>query len=145
VNEANTTKLKPLRLIVAVETDALRDVLCGAVAELPILPEIIPPETLLMTELTGPNLIFLETGTDIDRLIHTARKVYETWGETGLADLQFLSYSPKDLTPDSVVFALWSIGPELTVIVQIYELNNLETNQRDAWSFTKYILQHRRS
>ena len=111
-------------------------------AGLPILPEIIPPEALLVTELSGLNLIFLETGRDIDRLIRTARTVYETWGETGLAELQFLSYSPKDLTADSVVFALWSIGPEMTVIVQIYQLDNLEPNQKDARSFTKRILEN---
>lgn len=108
-----------MRIIMAVENAVLRDALLAALAPLDCSPEVILPEALLLTELSGENLIFLETSNDVERLASAAERLWSEWGEPGLASLHFLSYSTKDVTPDGVVSRLWRIGPEMTVIVQI--------------------------
>ncbi len=130
-----------MRIIVSVENAVLRGALLAVVAPLDCEAEVILPDALLQTELAGFVLIFLETSNDVERLVNTATQLYARWGATGKADLQFLGY-PMEPTPDSVVFRLWSIGPEMTVIVQGWEPENIQARQQDAHALTKRLLEH---
>jgi hypothetical protein len=100
-----------------------------------VRPRQLPPDELRQTELSGRVLILLETSNDTSRLIDTARYLYETWGEPGHAVLCFLAYATEDVTTDGVVFTLWAIGPEMTVIVQCYQPGKLEPVDQDVRSF----------
>src|SRR5438128_2403456 len=130
-----------VRIIMAVEEKVLRDALLSALAVLDCSPEVILPQILLETELSGYNLIFLETSDDVERLVATAQQLWAKWGETNRASVQFLSYSTEDATTDSLVFRLWSIGLEMTVIVQTWRPGNLPTTKREAYSYTRRILE----
>ena len=128
--------------IMAVENAFLRDALLNAIAPLNCAPEVFMPDVLLQTELRGKVLVFLETSDDVERLIDTANQLYTHWTKTGNAVLQFLSYSTRAMTPDSVVFRLWSIGPEMTVIVQAWEPENMTPYLQGAYNLTKRLLEH---
>ena len=131
-----------MRMIVAVENVVLRHALLVAIAPLDCQPELLLPDALLQSELAGCVFILLETSDDVERLVNTATQLYARWGETGKADIHILSYSTAEVTPDSVVFRLWSIGPEMTVIVQAWEPKNIQARQCDAHALTKRLLEH---
>lgn len=131
-----------MQIIVSVENAVLRTALLAVVAALDCEADTILPDALLQSELAGFVLIFLETSDDVERLVNTATQLYARWGATGKADLQFIGYSAAKVTSDSVVFRLWSIGPEMTAIVQTWEPENIKTWMRDAHAFTKRLLEH---
>ncbi len=131
----------PIHVIMAVENAVIRNALLSAIAPLPCSPEIVQPEALLQAELSGANLIFLETSNDVERLISTVQQLWCRWGETDRAGVWFLSYSTEEVTPDSVVFRLWSIGPEMTVIVQVWRPNKLSELRKDAYRFIRHVLE----
>src|SRR5436305_6278811 len=108
-SDTSTVTAPQVRVIVAVVNPVLRDALLSALAPLQCSPKVMSPEALVVEELSGWNHILLETSDDVKRLVSTARLLWEKWGETGRARLQFLSYSTPDATPDSVVFRLWAI------------------------------------
>jgi hypothetical protein len=135
-----------VRIIMAVENAVLRNALLSALAPLDCSPEVILPDALMQAELSGFSLIFLETSNDVERLVATATYLWTKWGETGHADVHFLSYSTREVTPDSVVFRLWSIGSEMTVIVQDWQPDTLKERQLEASVFTRRILDlHRKA
>ena len=133
---------EPLRVIMAVENETLRGALLSALAPLACSPEVILPDALLQTELSGDVIIFLETSDDGERLVVTAQEVWEKWVESGRAFVQFVSYSSRKFTPDSLVFRLWSIGPpEGTVLVTVWKPANLQEIQMTAYTVTRRMLE----
>ena len=132
----------PIHVFMAVENACLRNALLAALAPLECSPEVLMPQTLLQTELSGDNLIFLETSNDTDRLVSTAQQLWTTWGATGRANVRMISYSTRGVTSDSLVMRLWSIGPEMTVIVQAWHPVSLAKWQQYAHSYAQYSLQN---
>src|SRR4051812_12690067 len=104
-------------VIISVENPMLREGLLRVLQGIGVNSRLLLPDELRRTELAGRVLILLETSNDTGRLIDTARYLYETWGETGRAFVQFAAYATEEVSTDAVVFALWNIGPEGTVIV----------------------------
>jgi hypothetical protein len=132
----------PMRVIMAVENAFLRDALLSAIAPLHCTPEVLMPDALLQTELSGDVLIFLETSDDVERLIDTAKCLHSRWTESDKTGLQFLSYSTMAVTSDDVVFRLWSIGREMTVIVQAWESDNMLPYLQGAYALTRRLLEY---
>lgn len=128
-----------LHVIVAVENTVLRHVLLDALAPLDCAPEILSPELLLQSGLTGDNMIFLETSNDVERLVATAQMLEYRWKDEDQVYIQVMSYSTTDVTSDALVFRLWSIG---TVIVQAWNPDVPTASQRDAYSYTCHLLTH---
>jgi hypothetical protein len=133
-------KTSPVRIIVAVESAILRQALLETLQPIGCCPEVISPDLLLSTHLSGINLIFLETNNEVERLIATAQALWARFEECEAAGLHILSYSTPDVTTDSIVSRLWSIGPELTVIVQTWEADCLTQTQKEARSFALRML-----
>lgn len=129
------------RIILAIEDSCLRSRLLQALERLQVRPETLSPDELLQTELAGYVLIFLETSDDVARLVQTARQVYETWGEPGRAALQFLAYASADVMTDEVIFDLWRIGPEMTVIVHNYRPDELSERMQEAICITQRVVE----
>jgi hypothetical protein len=121
-----------VEVIVSVENPTLREVLLQALQGIGVNSRQLLPDELLREELDGHVLILLETSDDTGRLIDTARYLYETWGETGRAFVQFAAYATEEVSTDAVVFALWNIGPEGTVIVQCYQPGKLQQLEQDV-------------
>jgi hypothetical protein len=84
-------------VIVGVENPGLRRALVQALEGINVRPELISPEDLPRSGLSGYVLIFLETGNDVTRLSKTARHLYKTWEEPGLATTRFLAYATTDV------------------------------------------------
>ena len=85
-------------------------------------------------------MIFLETSNDVKRLIHTAKYLYEKWGEPELAIPVFFAFATQDVVKDEDVLKMWSIGPECTVIVQNYDPKKVKEWTRNAASFTERLM-----
>lgn len=96
---------------------------------------------MLQTELSGDNVILLETGDDDEGLVETAKQMWATWGETERAWFCILAFPRRDTVTDATVFQLWSIGPEMTVVVPCWQPSDLACAQQSAYGLTRRLLQ----
>jgi hypothetical protein len=120
-----------MRFILAVESVPLRAALLTSLSECGIRLETVVPDDLASLAATDDACILLETSDDPVRLSRTARESYDLWTRSGRW-INFLAYLTEEVYSDAVVFDLWRIGPEMTVIVQRYDPWNLSAWMRGA-------------
>lgn len=105
-----------VKLVVAVEEPTLREDLLDVLRRAGADPGVLSPEQLLAAIPEQDTFVVLNTGTEMERLVATAAALYEKWSACGMG-LCIRTYSLPELTPEAVVFRLWSIAPELNVMV----------------------------
>lgn len=94
-----------MRWIVTVEHYMLRMALLRVLKALGVRPEEIAPHELRGTELKGQVIVLLEMGDPL-RMLDLARDVYEAWGRTGQAEINFITCSFQELKAGSVLRGL---------------------------------------